>query len=90
VSYSYELEKEWLQQAKLIAKHITAILKVGQQFAMSKEDIAIALEHHGLRELPDYILRDALNLLFETDVKRTPDYLYYIREVGERKDVGFY
>jgi hypothetical protein len=43
-----------------------------------------------LRELPDYILRDALNLLFETDVKRIPDYLYYIREVGERKDVGFY
>jgi hypothetical protein len=91
--YNYEQEQEKL--GDIIMKHIIAMLKVGKQNAMSKDDILVNLEHHGLPfPLLEFEVIHALNRLFGSNVKTfdTPrlEKLYYLREADEHRDTGWY
>lgn len=85
--FNYEFEKEIREKAKIVAKHIKAILKVGKQNAMHRDDILLQLEHHGLPfALEEYLFRDAF-LYLDRDIKRGPESsMYYIRKSKEAQD----
>jgi predicted AlkP superfamily pyrophosphatase or phosphodiesterase len=85
----YEFNKECRERARKIASHIKACLKVGKENAIDKETIKIILSSHGVVE-DDYIINDALLLLYGTDVKQGSRGNYYLREGNEQKDGDWY
>ncbi len=92
---NYEFEQKTRAKAEVVAKHIKAMLKVGKANAMSVDDIRIQLEHFcpTFKKIEEYVLKDALALLYETDVKgfhSIGERLFYLREVGEAQDAGWY
>lgn len=89
---SYNFRKSNQEKAKLLSKHILAMLKVGKENAIDKETILINLQHfcpHNF--LDDYIISDALGLLYGTTMKQnTFRGQYYLRESKEEKDGDWY
>lgn len=86
--YNFNFEIQCREEAKTLAKHIYAILKVGKENAMHWDDIKTQLEHHGVK-FEDYNFRDALAYLGD-NVKCSERPLLYIRKSTEKPDGGFY
>lgn len=89
--WNYDFEQECKRKSKIIAKHIQAILKVGKENAMHRDDILMQLEHHGLPfELEEYLFRDAFMYLDRNIVKQSERPLYYLRKSKEYPDGEWY
>lgn len=91
---SYEDER--CKQEGILAKHIAAVLKVGKENGMTREDILIHLECH-VPPLPfkieEFIFRGALWQTRKYHVRDTfglsGNTLYYLRKAGEEEGWDF-
>lgn len=91
MSWNYEFDQECKRKAKIIAKHIQAVLKAGRENAMHRDDILLQLEHHGLPfELEEYLFDDAFMWLDRNIVKQSERPLYYLRKSDESRDGEWY
>jgi predicted AlkP superfamily pyrophosphatase or phosphodiesterase len=78
------------ERIKAIAKHVLASLKVGEENAITREEILIYLEHHGITATTVDI-SDAISYLYESNLKHTfPDYMFYLRKSNEPRNFGWY
>ena len=84
-------ESECRDKAKALARHIEAVLKVGEANKMHYTDVMIHLESHGL-SFKDYIFKDAIHFHVNDNVVHDWQGNYYLcdRSKGENPNGYWY